>query len=71
VRNSLGEQPSPTNVALLSGSETESLKENLAQHFELVEAAGAGYKQLCVAQGLADVYVLSRGSTFRSDGQET
>jgi inositol polyphosphate 1-phosphatase len=52
-------------VALLSGSETESLKEKLAQHFELVEAAGAGYKQLCIAQGNADVYVLSRGSTYR------
>ncbi|XP_059490742.1 inositol polyphosphate 1-phosphatase [Neocloeon triangulifer] len=67
VRNSFGEHPSPTNVALLSGSETESLKESLGKHFELVEAAGAGYKQLCIAQGSADVYVLSRGSTYRWD----
>lgn len=65
VRNSLGELPSSTNVTLLSGSETETLKEKLAETFELVEAAGAGYKQLCVAQGFADVYVLSRGSTYR------
>jgi inositol polyphosphate 1-phosphatase len=33
----------------------------------VAEAAGAGYKQLCVACGDADMYVLSKGSTFRWD----
>lgn len=30
-------------------------------------ASGAGFKILCVIQGLADVYVLSEGSTFKWD----
>lgn len=30
-------------------------------------ASGAGYKILCVIQGLADAYVLSEGSTFKWD----
>ncbi|XP_062486554.1 inositol polyphosphate 1-phosphatase [Pezoporus occidentalis] len=33
----------------------------------LLFAAGAGYKLLCVILGLADVYVLSEGSTFAWD----
>jgi inositol polyphosphate 1-phosphatase len=33
----------------------------------VAEASGAGYKQLCVACGDADLYILSKGSTFRWD----
>jgi inositol polyphosphate 1-phosphatase len=33
----------------------------------VAEASGAGYKQLCVACGDADLYLLSKGSTFRWD----
>ncbi|KTF90415.1 hypothetical protein cypCar_00038903 [Cyprinus carpio] len=33
----------------------------------LMYASGAGYKILCVVQGLVDVYVLSEGSTFKWD----
>ncbi|KAF4533199.1 hypothetical protein B566_EDAN001741 [Ephemera danica] len=54
-------------VVLLSSSESQQLKKHLAHRYTVVEAAGAGYKQLCVALGLADVYILSRGSTFRWD----
>lgn len=30
-------------------------------------ASGAGFKILCVIQGLADLYILSEGSTFKWD----
>lgn len=30
-------------------------------------ASGAGYKILCVIQGLADAYILSEGSTYKWD----
>uniref|UniRef100_A0A8C8FCG5 Uncharacterized protein n=1 Tax=Oncorhynchus tshawytscha TaxID=74940 RepID=A0A8C8FCG5_ONCTS len=33
----------------------------------LMYASGAGYKILCVILGLADIYVLSEGSTFKWD----
>lgn len=35
--------------------------------FTVVEAAGAGYKLLCVATGAASAYVLSKPSTFYWD----
>lgn len=35
--------------------------------FKLIEVAGAGYKILSVAIGLADAYVLSKKSTYRWD----
>ncbi|XP_069682433.1 inositol polyphosphate 1-phosphatase isoform X2 [Periplaneta americana] len=55
-------------VVVLSGSEGSSLKSQLhAAGYMVAEAAGAGYKQLCVARGDADMYVLSKGSTFRWD----
>ncbi|GFG34596.1 hypothetical protein Cfor_01927 [Coptotermes formosanus] len=55
-------------VVLLSGSEGSNLKSLLrSAGYIVAEAAGAGYKQLCVACGDADVYVLSKGSTFRWD----
>ncbi|TRY97761.1 hypothetical protein DNTS_008265 [Danionella cerebrum] len=52
---------------LLSSSERREVKEALATAATLTFAAGAGYKILCVLQGLADVYVLSEGSTFKWD----
>ncbi|XP_075997028.1 inositol polyphosphate 1-phosphatase [Genypterus blacodes] len=55
---------------VLSSSEKEVVKEALASLCgpdKLVYASGAGYKILCVIQGLADVYVLSEGSTFKWD----
>ncbi|KAM4613571.1 inositol polyphosphate 1-phosphatase [Polymixia lowei] len=55
---------------VLSSSEKQVVKEALAPLCgpdKLMYASGAGYKILCVIQGLADVYVLSEGSTFKWD----
>ena len=56
---------------VLSPSEKQVVKEALATLCggpdRLMHASGAGYKILCVIQGLADVYVLSEGSTFKWD----
>ncbi|KAL0151277.1 hypothetical protein M9458_053468, partial [Cirrhinus mrigala] len=54
---------------LLSSSERPAVKDALAaiSNGSLMYASGAGYKILCVVQGLVDVYVLSEGSTFKWD----
>lgn len=55
---------------VLSSSEKPVVKEaltSLCGPDKLMYASGAGYKILCVIQGLADVYVLSEGSTFKWD----
>ncbi|XP_054641097.1 inositol polyphosphate 1-phosphatase [Dunckerocampus dactyliophorus] len=55
---------------VLSSSEKQAVKETLALLCgpeKLMYASGAGYKILCVIQGLADAYVLSEGSTFKWD----
>ncbi|XP_061840785.1 inositol polyphosphate 1-phosphatase isoform X2 [Nerophis lumbriciformis] len=55
---------------VLSSSEKQAAKESLASLCgpqRLMYASGAGYKILCVIQGLADAYVLSEGSTFKWD----
>jgi inositol polyphosphate 1-phosphatase len=55
-------------IVALSGSESLNLKSQLrSAGYTVAEVAGAGYKQLCVARGDADMYVLSKGSTFRWD----
>ncbi|KAM9409294.1 inositol polyphosphate 1-phosphatase isoform 2-T3 [Pholidichthys leucotaenia] len=55
---------------VLSSSEKQVVKEALTPLCgpdKLIYASGAGYKILCVIQGLADVYVLSEGSAFKWD----
>lgn len=55
---------------MLSSSEKAVVKEALAPLCPgkcLMYASGAGYKILCVILGLADVYVLSEGSTYKWD----
>ena len=55
---------------MLSSSEKPVVKEaltSLCGPDKLMYASGAGYKILCVIQGLADAYVLSEGSTFKWD----
>ncbi|XP_061544892.1 inositol polyphosphate 1-phosphatase [Phycodurus eques] len=55
---------------VLSSSEKQVVKETLATLCgpeKLMYASGAGYKILCVIQGLAGAYVLSEGSTFKWD----
>ena len=51
----------------MSESEDPNLKLSVAPHFNIAVAAGAGYKLLCVATGLADIYVLSKNSTHYWD----
>lgn len=60
----------PGLSAVLSSSEKQVVKDSLRSLCgpgRLALASGAGYKTLCVIQGLADVYVLSEGSTFKWD----
>ncbi|KAJ7999530.1 hypothetical protein DPEC_G00195380 [Dallia pectoralis] len=60
----------PGLSVVLSSSEKQAVKEALAPLCgpdRLMYASGAGYKILCVILGLADVYVLSEGSTFKWD----
>lgn len=52
---------------VMSSSESDHLKTALKGSYELIFAPGAGYKQMCVALGQADAYLLSKGSTFRWD----
>lgn len=62
--------PGPVLSAVLSSSEKASVKDALSSLCgadRLMYASGAGFKILCVIQGLADVYVLSEGSTFKWD----
>lgn len=63
-------KPGPVLSAVLSSSEKASVKDALSSLCgadRLIYASGAGFKILCVIQGLADVYVLSEGSTFKWD----
>ncbi|XP_059926073.1 inositol polyphosphate 1-phosphatase [Gadus macrocephalus] len=56
--------------AVLSSSEKPAVKKALASLCgpdNVTYASGAGYKILCVILGLADLYVLSEGSTFKWD----
>ncbi|XP_040827797.1 inositol polyphosphate 1-phosphatase [Ochotona curzoniae] len=55
--------------AIISTSEKESVKAALARvcGSSIFRAAGAGYKSLCVVQGLADVYIFSEDTTFKWD----
>ncbi|XP_075593704.1 inositol polyphosphate 1-phosphatase [Balearica regulorum gibbericeps] len=59
----------PTPCVVLSRAEGAAVRAALGPLCgdRLRFAAGAGYKMLCVILGLADVYVLSEGSTFAWD----
>ncbi|XP_030632944.1 inositol polyphosphate 1-phosphatase [Chanos chanos] len=66
VNSLLGKEDGTVSV-VLSSSEKQDVKDALAPLGRLMYASGAGYKILCVILGLADVYVLSEGSTFKWD----
>lgn len=56
---------SKSNLLAISSSENPEIKARLEEGgFTLIEAAGAGYKLLCVILGLVGAYVLSKGSTY-------
>eukprot|EP00123_Amoebidium_parasiticum_P014354 comp22459_c0_seq2/m.33781 comp22459_c0_seq2/g.33781 ORF comp22459_c0_seq2/g.33781 comp22459_c0_seq2/m.33781 type:complete len:363 (-) comp22459_c0_seq2:126-1214(-) len=53
---------------VMSGSESDAIKDGCrGAGFGLRLPAGAGYKLLCVASGVAGAYLLSKGSTFKWD----
>ncbi|XP_050730549.1 inositol polyphosphate 1-phosphatase-like isoform X2 [Eriocheir sinensis] len=54
-------------VVVLSSSEDPALHTRLSRHFSVLNATGAGYKQLVVALGLAAACLSSKDSTFRWD----
>ncbi|KAM6178385.1 inositol polyphosphate 1-phosphatase [Rhynchocyon petersi] len=55
--------------AVISTSEKETIKAALLHICgeRIFRAAGAGYKSLCVVQGLADIYIFSEDTTFKWD----
>ncbi|CAL8118549.1 unnamed protein product [Orchesella dallaii] len=55
------------HTVILSSSEDKALKDKLKTKFNTISSAGAGYKLLCVALGLADVYLLSKDSVHLWD----
>jgi inositol polyphosphate 1-phosphatase len=62
--------PNPTvarSLVVLSTSEDKMIQTTLGRHLKMVYAAGAGYKILCVIDGLVSSYLLSKGSTFKWD----
>ena len=67
IRYPLSRSPSSKKLIILSASEDESIRSKLSDQFDFVCSSGAGYKLLCVALGLADVYILSKPSTHYWD----
>ncbi|XP_007944521.1 inositol polyphosphate 1-phosphatase [Orycteropus afer afer] len=55
--------------AVISTSEKETIKAALLRVCGdgVFRAAGAGYKSLCVVQGLVDIYIFSEDTTFKWD----
>lgn len=62
-------EPSHRFSAVISTSEKETIKAALSRVCgdRIFRAAGAGYKSLCVVQGLVDVYIFSEDTTFKWD----
>ncbi|KAF8770544.1 Inositol polyphosphate 1-phosphatase like protein [Argiope bruennichi] len=58
------ESPQQEKVAVLSSSECKELQDIIASKYNIVHTAGAGYKSLVVACGMADLYILSQGTTY-------
>ncbi|XP_011313676.1 inositol polyphosphate 1-phosphatase [Fopius arisanus] len=57
-----------TNTILVSRCEDPTIRSKLEDKgYRLMEVSGVGYKILSVATGLADAYILSKGSTFKWD----
>ncbi|XP_005366431.1 inositol polyphosphate 1-phosphatase [Microtus ochrogaster] len=68
TENSDGELSRPLS-AVISTSENETIKAALSRVCRggVFPAAGAGYKSLCVVQGLVDIYIFSEDTTFKWD----
>lgn len=51
----------------MSTSENKDIQQRFLGEFNVQYAAGAGYKLICVAQDLADAYLLSKDTVFKWD----
>jgi inositol polyphosphate 1-phosphatase len=60
-------ESSPRPIMVMSGSEDPRIQDKFSSHFSVHYPAGAGYKLLCVAQGNADTYLLTKNSIFKWD----
>jgi inositol polyphosphate 1-phosphatase len=61
------DRTSKRSAVTLSTSENKDILSKLSEKYELVYSSGAGYKLICVADHLVDLYFLSKGSTFKWD----
>lgn len=68
TENSDGELSRPLS-AVISTSENQTIKAALSRVCGggVFLAAGAGYKSLCVVQGLVDIYIFSEDTTYKWD----
>lgn len=68
TENSNRESSNPFS-AVISTSEKDTIKAALSHVCggSVFPAAGAGYKSLCVVQGLADIYIFSEDTTYKWD----
>lgn len=68
TENSDRESSNPFS-AVISTSEKDTIKTALSDVCggSVFPAAGAGYKSLCVVQGLADIYIFSEDTTYKWD----
>ncbi|GAB1603555.1 inositol polyphosphate 1-phosphatase-like [Argonauta hians] len=55
------------NVIVISSSENQQIPEKLKEEFTFCNAAGAGYKILCVLDDKVGAYYLTKGSTYHWD----
>ncbi|XP_023595648.1 inositol polyphosphate 1-phosphatase isoform X2 [Trichechus manatus latirostris] len=69
TENTSSEAESHGFSAVISTSEKETVKAALLHVCgdSIFRAAGAGYKSLCVVQGLVDIYIFSDDTTFKWD----
>ncbi|XP_006864109.1 PREDICTED: inositol polyphosphate 1-phosphatase [Chrysochloris asiatica] len=69
TENTSSEAESQGFSAVISTSEKETIKTALLRVCgdSIFRAAGAGYKSLCVVQGLVDIYIFSEDTTFKWD----
>ncbi|XP_049629229.1 inositol polyphosphate 1-phosphatase-like [Suncus etruscus] len=68
-KSSEAQEPGTHFSAVISTSEKEPIRAALSRICgeNIFRAAGAGYKSLCVIQGLVDVYIFSEDTTFKWD----
>lgn len=67
--SSEAKEPASRFSAVISTSEKEPIRSALSRICgdSIFRAAGAGYKSLCVVQGLVDIYIFSEDTTFKWD----